>query len=348
MVGTVVEDLMAKQADRIETSFVAAMDRFSSELRTLFQERMPPSSTTPPRDGQRSQERKRFELCGESNSHVIFARARASSYGQHSQPSTNSWGQSQPTWANPGPTCPAETARSPLHALAVSLGRSSATRSVTRQTSLVHTVAVQSYATCTHPGQTYDAYLMPHGSAATAELCVQMAQQTEPQNDTQQVQRPLPTQLEPLPQDHRTKEIQRATKDGLAQRQPGAPSYTKPYLPGEPRTWCDLLPKASWERRASKHSAVDTSPCVLTHGHDIDKLTKLGCRIPRVAKRHRRKIKNHAQTTAQKPGDSKRSGLDTYKSVQVQGKMAPKAYGKKVKKKKKVDVGEGVRQNGVV
>ncbi|CAL8077912.1 unnamed protein product [Prunus armeniaca] len=51
----VVEDLMAKQAYRIETSFMAAMDRFSSELRTLFQERMPEtSSATPPRAGQRS------------------------------------------------------------------------------------------------------------------------------------------------------------------------------------------------------------------------------------------------------------------------------------------------------
>ncbi|CAL2240268.1 unnamed protein product [Prunus armeniaca] len=39
----VVEDLMAKQAYRIETSF-------SSELRTLFQERIPvTSSATPPR-----------------------------------------------------------------------------------------------------------------------------------------------------------------------------------------------------------------------------------------------------------------------------------------------------------
>ncbi|CAL8988555.1 unnamed protein product [Prunus brigantina] len=37
----VMEDLMDKQAYRIETSFMAAMDRFSSELRTLFQERIP-------------------------------------------------------------------------------------------------------------------------------------------------------------------------------------------------------------------------------------------------------------------------------------------------------------------
>ncbi|CAL8988552.1 unnamed protein product, partial [Prunus brigantina] len=32
---------MDRQAFRIETSFMAAMDRFSTELRTLFQEGMP-------------------------------------------------------------------------------------------------------------------------------------------------------------------------------------------------------------------------------------------------------------------------------------------------------------------
>ncbi|CAL8113194.1 unnamed protein product [Prunus armeniaca] len=53
----VVEGLMAKQAYRIETSFMAAVDRFSSELRTLFQERIPvTSSAMPPRARQRSQE----------------------------------------------------------------------------------------------------------------------------------------------------------------------------------------------------------------------------------------------------------------------------------------------------
>ncbi|CAL2277913.1 unnamed protein product [Prunus armeniaca] len=65
----VVEGLMARQAYRIETSFMAAMDRFSSELRTLFQEWMPvTSSATPLRAGQRSQERERFEPYGESSS----------------------------------------------------------------------------------------------------------------------------------------------------------------------------------------------------------------------------------------------------------------------------------------
>ncbi|CAL8089340.1 unnamed protein product [Prunus armeniaca] len=124
------EDLMAKQACRIETSFMAAMDRFSSELRTLFQERMPvTSSATPPRAGQRGQERERFEPYGESSSLLVSGRTQASNYGQHSQPSTNNWGQSQSTWVNPGPTYPTKTTYGPLHALAVSLGQSSPAQS---------------------------------------------------------------------------------------------------------------------------------------------------------------------------------------------------------------------------
>ncbi|CAL2247106.1 unnamed protein product [Prunus armeniaca] len=73
----VVEDLMVKSAYRIKTSFMAAMDRFSSKLRTLFQERMPiTSSATPPRTGQRSQERERFEPYGESSSLGISGRTK--------------------------------------------------------------------------------------------------------------------------------------------------------------------------------------------------------------------------------------------------------------------------------
>ncbi|CAL8135850.1 unnamed protein product [Prunus armeniaca] len=144
----VVEDLMVKQAYRIETSFMAAMDRFSAELRTLFQERMPvTSSATLPRAGQRGQERERFEPYGESSSLGVSGRTQASSYGQHSQPLTNNWGQSQPTWVNPGPTYPAETTYGPLHALAMSLGQSSPAQSAVQQLGPVHTVAVQ-----THPG----------------------------------------------------------------------------------------------------------------------------------------------------------------------------------------------------
>ncbi|CAL2238992.1 unnamed protein product [Prunus armeniaca] len=127
---------------------MAAMDRFSSELRTLFQERIPvTSSATPLRAGQRSQERQRFEPYGESSSLGDFGRTQASGYGQHSQPPTNSWGQSQPTWVNPRPTCSAETAYGSLHALAVSLGQSSATQSAVQQRGPVHTMAIQ-----THPG----------------------------------------------------------------------------------------------------------------------------------------------------------------------------------------------------
>ncbi|CAL8162672.1 unnamed protein product [Prunus armeniaca] len=284
MVGTVVKDLMAKQADRIETSFVAAMDRFSSELRTLFQERMPPSSTTPPRDGQRSQERERFELYSESSSLGTSARTQASGYGQHSQPPTDNWGQSQPIGVSPRPTCLVKTARGPLHALAVPLGRSSPTRSAAQQTGPVHTMAVQPNATCTRPGQTYDAYLMPHGTTETAEPFVQMAQQTKPSDDRPQVQRPLPTQLESLPQGPQTEGVRRATKDGLAQRWPETSSCTKPYTLGKPRTWRDLLPKVFWARHTSKHSAMGTSPYVETFGRGINKLIELKAQFLRTFK----------------------------------------------------------------
>ncbi|CAL2239326.1 unnamed protein product [Prunus armeniaca] len=124
------------------------MDRFSSELQTLFQERMPvTSSATPLRAEQRGQERERFDPYGESSSLGVSGRTQASSYGQHSQPPTNSWGQSQPTWVNLGPTYSAETAYGPLHALAVSLGQSSPAQSTVQQLGPVHTVAIQ-----THPG----------------------------------------------------------------------------------------------------------------------------------------------------------------------------------------------------
>ncbi|CAL9001590.1 unnamed protein product [Prunus brigantina] len=73
----------------------------------------------------------------------------------------------------------------------------------------------------------------------------------------------------------------------LSQEAAGAPSYTEPYPPGKPRTWCDLLPKALWARRTSKHSAMGTSPCVLTYSHDIDKLMELEVRFLRVLKRLR-------------------------------------------------------------
>ncbi|CAL8118245.1 unnamed protein product [Prunus armeniaca] len=129
----VVEGLMAKQAYRIVTSFMAAMEKLSSELWTLFQERMPvTSSATPPR--QISQERERFEPYGESSSLGASGRTQASGYGQHSQP----------TWVNSGPTCPAETAYDLLNALAVSLRQSSPMHSAVQQLGPVHTVSEQS------------------------------------------------------------------------------------------------------------------------------------------------------------------------------------------------------------
>ncbi|CAL9000444.1 unnamed protein product [Prunus brigantina] len=144
----VVEDLMNKQACRIETSFMAAMDRFSSELRTLFQERMPTSaSVAPPGAGQRSQESERSEPYGEGSSHGTSARAPTSGYGQNFQPPTNGWGQSLPTWANSGPTRPSEMTYSPLHALAVTLGQSSPMNSTAQHGGPVHTLAVH-----TRPG----------------------------------------------------------------------------------------------------------------------------------------------------------------------------------------------------
>ncbi|CAL8112901.1 unnamed protein product [Prunus armeniaca] len=136
----IVEDLMVKQAYRIETSFMAAMDRFSLELLTFFQERMPvTSSATPPRARQRGQERERFEPYGESSSLGVSGRAQALNYGQHSQPPTKSCGQSQSTWVNPEPTYPEETTYGPLHALAVSLGQSSPAQSAVQQLGPVHT-----------------------------------------------------------------------------------------------------------------------------------------------------------------------------------------------------------------
>ncbi|KAL6289382.1 hypothetical protein ACE6H2_006892 [Prunus campanulata] len=98
-----------------------SMQEFSSELWTLFQERMPAtSSTTPPRAEQKSQERERIEPYGEGSSLGLSGHTQASGYGQHSLPPTNSWGQSQPIWANPGPTYPAKTAYGPLQASALS------------------------------------------------------------------------------------------------------------------------------------------------------------------------------------------------------------------------------------
>ncbi|CAL9005312.1 unnamed protein product, partial [Prunus brigantina] len=285
----VVENLMDKQAYRIETSFMAAMDRFSSELRTLFQERMPiPASTTPPGAGRRSQESERLEPYGEGSSHGTPARAPASGYGQNFQPPTNGWGQSQPTWANSGPTRPSEMAYSPLHALAVTLGQNSPMNSTALHGGPVHTLAVHTHPSmsntpaassqqygqsnpiisslqtplsppdsqlqygaanatvpCAHLGHTQGVSLAPTGPTITTETPIHAAQQQRPQNDgqlhkQQQNQRPTTTQAEAPARGLRFEDVRRMIEDGLAQRRPEAPRYTRPYPPEIDRI---LLPR---------------------------------------------------------------------------------------------------------
>ncbi|CAL9005866.1 unnamed protein product [Prunus brigantina] len=216
----VVEDLMDRQAYRIETSFMAAMDRFSSELRTLFQERMPVTSfVTPPRAGQRSQEHERFEPYGKSSSLRASARTQASGYGQRFQPPTNSWGQSQPAWVNSGLTRPSKVAYSPLHALAVSLGQSSPIHYTVQQGGPVHTLAVH-----THPDPR-------NAPAASSQQYGQSNPtvsplQARPQNDGQQVQQPIVAQQEAHPPSRglRFKDVRRMIEDGLAQKRQEVPS----------------------------------------------------------------------------------------------------------------------------
>ncbi|CAL8168168.1 unnamed protein product [Prunus armeniaca] len=189
--------------------------------------------------------------------------------------------------------------------------------------------------THTHPSQTYGAYLKPPGSVATAEPLVQMTQQIEPQNNLQQVLRPLPIRLELPPQDPRSKEIWRTTEDGLTQRWSKMPSYIEPYPLGGPRTWRDLFPKAFWARRASKDSAMGTSPYVFAHDRDIVKLMRLRVRPLQVFKQLGRKTKNYGLTVPQDSENMGRPGLDAYTSAQVQKEMAPRAYDKEVKTRKK-------------
>ncbi|CAL9021423.1 unnamed protein product, partial [Prunus brigantina] len=307
-------DLMDRQAFRIETSFMAATDKFSTELQMLFQDGTPVTPT----------------------------HTQASGYGPHSQP--KSWGQSQPTRVDPGPTCQAKTAHGPLHALAVSLGQSSPKYPTAQQIGPVRAITVRAHpglgnvtaasVTHTHPGQTHSAYLKPPGSIVTAEPFDHVAQQIKPRSDAQQVQRPLPIRLELPPQDPCTKEIRRATEDGLAQGCPKTPSYFEPFPLGKPRTWRDLFPKAFWARCASKDSAMGTSPYVFAHGRDINKLMGLRVQPLRVFKQLGRKTKNYGLTVPQDVDNSERPWLDTYTSAQVQKEMAPRAYDKKIKKKK--------------
>ncbi|CAL9021211.1 unnamed protein product, partial [Prunus brigantina] len=228
----VVENLMDKQAYRIETSFMAAMDRFSSELRTLFQERMPiPASTTPPGAGRRSQECERLEPYGEGSSHGTPARAPTSGYGQNFQPPTNGWGQSQPTWANSGPTRPSEMACSPLHA---------------SYFGCTHPSWHEQYACCfvttvraEQPGHSIsaDAVIFPgfspplrcgrrNGTVHTPRSNSGRAYGTNRPNDNGRT---------PHPGGPSTKAAERWTTKPAASRSP-APRYTKPYPPEIDRT----------------------------------------------------------------------------------------------------------------
>ncbi|CAL8077909.1 unnamed protein product [Prunus armeniaca] len=126
-------------------------------------------------------------------------------------------------------------------------------------------------ATHTHPGQTYGAYLALPGSVTTAEPPVQVAQQIRPQNEGQQVRRPVATQQEAPPQGLRFEDVRRMIEDGLVQRRPEAPKYTKSYPPKIdqtplPRNYRPLhgpvlggrfgLPEASFVRSLSDRCGV--------------------------------------------------------------------------------------------
>ncbi|CAL8089343.1 unnamed protein product [Prunus armeniaca] len=175
---------------------------------------------------------------------------------------------------------------------------------------------------------------MPPGSVVTAESLVQVAQQIKPQDDAQQDQRPLPTQLESPPQDPRTKDARRTTKDGSAQRRLGAPSYTELYPPGKRRTWRELLSRASWALHTSKHS-MSMFPYILTYGHGIHELMELEVRFLRIFMQLRRKMESYAQTVPRSLEKLEQLRLAAYSSAEVQEKMAQRSYDKKVKKKKR-------------
>ncbi|CAL9005962.1 unnamed protein product [Prunus brigantina] len=220
----VVENLMDKQVYRIETSFMAAMDRFSSELHTLFQERMPISaSMTPPGVGQRSQESERLEPYGKGGSHGTPAPAPAIGYGQNFQPPTNGWGQSQPAWANSGPTRPSTPAASSQQYGQSNPIISSLQTPLFPLDSHLRYGAAHVTAPYTHLGQTQGANVAPTGPTVTAETPVQAIQQQRPQNDGQQNQRPTVAQTEAPARGLRFEDVRRMIKDGLAQRRPEAP-----------------------------------------------------------------------------------------------------------------------------
>ncbi|CAL9021242.1 unnamed protein product [Prunus brigantina] len=192
---------------------MAAMEKFSMEMRTLFREETPVTPT----------------------------HTQASGYGPYSQP--KSWGQSRPTQVDPGPTCPAKTARGPLHALAVSLGQGRPEHPAVQQTGPVRTIVVPIHhglgnVTAVSPprhGQNNPTVWLSQASVMTAEPPVQKTEQIEPQKKVQQVQRPLPTQPKPTPRHPQTEKIWRTSEDGSAQRWPGALDAIEPCPPEMPR-----------------------------------------------------------------------------------------------------------------
>ncbi|CAL8163140.1 unnamed protein product [Prunus armeniaca] len=350
----VVEDLMAKQAYRIETSFMAAMDRFSSKLRTLFQERMPvTSSATPPRIGQRSQERERFEPYGESSSLGLSGCTQASGYDQHSQPPTNSWGNPSRTdlpsrnGVRPTPCFgrvteakQPHTFRGPATWPSSHCGCPDPSRPKQRDcftiTYVVIAVRLPSSVRFDHSNS--DTYVpwpnrrrLPNaarfGRNSRASCSSGSTDKASGRCATGPVATSNPAGVTPSGSSDRR-------HPAHDQGRPGAPSYTELYPPGKPRTWRDLLSKAFWAHHTSKHS-VGTFPYVLTYGHDTGKLMELEVRFLRVSKRLRRKMKNYAQTVPRSLEKLRQSRLAAYGSVRVQEKMAPRAYDKKVKKKKR-------------
>ncbi|CAL9020642.1 unnamed protein product, partial [Prunus brigantina] len=285
---------------------------------------------------------------------------------EHFRPPTNSWGQSQPAWANSGPTRPSE----------VSLGQSSPMHSTVHQGCLFHTLAVHTHpgppnapaassqqygqsnpivsplqaplfpldshlhyssailmAAHTHPGQTQGAYLAPPSPITTAETPVQAAQQQRSQNDGQQVPRPVAAQQELPSRGLRFEDVRRMIGDGLAQRRPEAPRYTKPEHPEKPRAWNDLLPEALWAYRVSKRSATGVSPYALTYGHDAIVPIELKVRSLRVTERPRQEEKDYTQAMAHELEDLEQTRIDACNLMQAQKQIAARAYNRKVRHK---------------
>ena len=86
-----MEELMDKQTYRIETSFMVSIDRVTSQLRTLFEERLSLlASSMPSRAAQSGQYPERFEPQEEGSSLDAAGYTPTTSYGQYSQPQANS------------------------------------------------------------------------------------------------------------------------------------------------------------------------------------------------------------------------------------------------------------------